>query len=199
MTYPQIINKLIKSFLILPGVGPRTAERYVFCLLKQKQEDIFLLAQLLIELKEQIKECKLCNCLAENEICTICLDKNRDKKILCIVSDARDMLTIESTRKHSGIYFNLGQTIEISKGINSNHLAIEKLLEYIKKTTPTEIILAFNPNIEGETTAMYIAKKLKTYNLKITKLARGLPMGSNLEYTDETTLNNAFKYRNIMN
>ncbi|MCX6799971.1 MAG: recombination mediator RecR, partial [Candidatus Falkowbacteria bacterium] len=192
--------KLIYFFSQLPGVGPRTAERYVFSLLNNKQDDLLQFAQALVELKEQVKNCSICNCITESDPCLICTGKNRDRNQLCIVSDSRDMLTIEATGRYPGLYFNLGGTINMIDGVNPETLASQQLLIYLKHNQNfKEVILAFDPTIEGETTAMYLAKLIKPVNLKITRLARGLPMGASLEYADEMTLNNAFKYRMEVN
>lgn len=196
MSYPNTIKKLAYFFSQLPGVGPRTSERYVFSLLSQKQEDLLAFAQALVELREQVKNCQFCNCITEADPCFVCSDKTRDRKTLCLISDSRDMLTIESTRKYRGLYFNLGGTISVVSGINPDSLATKKLYKYLSREKISEVILAFNPNIEGETTAMYLTKFLDRFNVGVTRLARGLPMGASLEYADEMTLNNAFKYRN---
>ncbi|MBL7058085.1 recombination protein RecR [Patescibacteria group bacterium] len=198
MEYPVAIKKLVYFFSQLPGVGPRTAERYVFSLLNKKQEIMLDFAQALVELNEHIKYCEICNCIADTETCYLCISKDRDRSLLCVISDSRDMLTIESTGRYKGLYFSLGGIIDTSRGINPDALASGKLVEYIKLGTIKEVILAFNSNMEGETTAMYVAKLINTYDVKVTRLARGLPMGASLDYADEMTLNNAFKYRNVV-
>lgn len=198
MHYPDTIKKLISFFATLPGVGPRTAERYVFSLLNSNDETVFAFAQALVELKERVRYCTKCNCISEQVICQICEAKSRDYLVLCVVSDSRDMLTIESTGRFSGLYYSLGGAISLALGVDPQSLLSQKLVERISKESIKEVILAFSPNIEGETTAMYIHNLLKPLNVKVTRLARGLPMGSNLEYADDMTISNAFKYRNSL-
>ena len=196
MRFPGSIQKLVDYFSKLPTVGPKTAERYVFYLLKQNPEELQRFAQAIAELKEKTTVCKTCFSVAESNPCIICTDNNRNKNILCIVSSTRDMLTIESTKKYNGLYHILGGQLNAIEGINPEQLNIRPLIEKIKNNNIQEIILALNPNIDGETTSMYLAKLLKPNNLKITRLAKGLPMGTDLEYADDMTLSNALKYRN---
>ena len=196
MRFPGSIQKLIDYFSKLPTVGPKTAERYVFYLLKQNPEELQRFAQAIAELKEKTTVCKTCFSVAESNPCIICTDNNRDKNILCIVSNTRDMLTIESTRKYNGLYHILGGQLNAIEGIKPEQLNIGSLVEKIRKNNIQEIILALNPNIDGETTSMYLAKILKPSNIKTTRLAKGLPMGTDLEYADDMTLSNALKYRN---
>lgn len=196
MNYPNSITTLIHLFQDLPGVGPRTAERYVFNLLSKTQEETLKLAQALVELKEQVKYCTECNCVTDQSVCIICSSKLRDRSLLCVISDTRDMLTIESAGLYNGLYFCIGGEISISKGINPSALASRHLISRMKGQSVRELIIALSPNIEGETTAMYVANLLKSHDVSITRLARGLPMGANIEYADDMTIRNAFKYRN---
>jgi len=198
--YPPSIKNLIETFSELPSVGPKTAERYVFYLLNQDSEKLQKFAQTIAELKEKTSICKICNCVnEEKEICYICTSQKRDTSLLCIVVNTRDMLTIEASNKYNGLYFCLGNKINTICGIGPDRLNINKLLSYPKIKEVKEIILALDPNIEGETTIMYLVKALKNFKIKITRLARGLPMGATLEYADEMTLNNALKYRSKIN
>lgn len=196
MEYPASIKNLIEHFRDLPTVGPKTAERYVFYLLKQNPEKLQKFAQDLAELKEKTTVCQTCFSYAEKNPCLICSDNKRDAGILCLVANTRDMLTLELTGKYKGAYHILGGVINTLEGINPEHLNINKLTDKIKQGAIKEVIIALNPNLEGETTSMYLAKLLKPYKIKITRLAKGLPMGADLEYTDELTLINALKYRN---
>jgi len=196
MKYPQSIQNLINEFTKFPTVGPKTAERFVFYLLKQNKENLEKLAQTIEKLKNNIKICQQCFAISENELCEICQNKERDQSIICIVSSTRDMLSIEATGKYKGYYHILGGVINIIQDIKPEQLTINKLLSRLQENKIKEIILALNPDIDGETTCMYLNKILKPYNLKITRLAKGLPMGADLEYTDELTLANALKYRN---
>jgi len=193
MKYPLSIQNLINHFSTLPTVGPKTAERYVFYLLKQSPEELQKFAQSLAELKEKTTVCRTCLSIAESNPCLICSDKKRNQSIICVVADTRDMLTIEATKQYNGIYHILGGAINVVEGIKPEQLNIKQLINRVKGVK--EIILAFNPDLEGETTSLYLAKLLKPYKIKVTRLAKGLPMGADLEYADEITLTNALKYR----
>ena len=196
MRYPASIQNLIDQFSKLPTVGPKTAERYVFYLLKQNPEWLQQFAQAIAEVKEKTTICRTCLAIAEVNPCQICSDQKRNHSVICLVADTRDMLAIESTKQYNGVYHILGGVINTIEGIKPDQLNIEALLNHLKKNGAKEIILAFNPDLEGETTSMYIAKLLKPHKIKITRLAKGLPMGADLEYADEITLSNALKYRN---
>lgn len=198
MRYPKSIQNLIDYFSKLPSVGPKTAERYVFYLLKAHPEWLQGFAQVIAELKEKTTVCKTCLAIAENNPCLICSDKKRNQALLCLVADTRDMLVIEETKQYNGLYFILGGVINTIEGVKPEQLNIKALENRLKSGDIKEIILAFNPDLEGETTAMYLAKLLKLYKIKITRLAKGLPMGADLEYADEITLTNALKYRSEM-
>jgi len=196
MLYPPSIQKLIELFSKLPTVGPKTAERYVFYLLKQPTENLQALAQSIAELKEKIIICKSCMAIAEKSPCEICLAAGRDHGIICITAGVRDMISIEATKQYNGRYFILGGTINAISGIGPEKLFINQLLHKLKTEKISEIIIALNPDIEGETTSMYLTKIIKPFNIKITRLARGLPVGADLEYADQNTLTNALRYRN---
>ena len=195
MRYPTSIQNLIDYFCKLPTVGPKTAERYVFYLLKQHPEWLQQFAQAIAEVKEKTTVCQTCFAIAESNPCRICSDAKRNHSVLCLVADTRDMLVIESTKQYNGVYYILGGVINTIEDIKPDQLNIKNLLNHIKQNSIKEVILAFNPNLEGETTAMYIAKLLKSCKIKVTRLAKGLPMGADLEYADEITLINALKYR----
>ncbi len=196
MRYPASIQNLIDHFSKLPTVGPKTAERYVFYLLKAHPEWLQGFAQAMAELKEKTTVCQTCWSIAETDPCSICSDQRRNRAAICLVADTRDLLAIESTKQYNGLYFILGGVINTIEGIKPEQLNIKRLLARLKTAPVKEIILAFNPDLEGETTSMYLAKQLKPYKIKITRLAKGLPMGADLEYADEITLSNALKYRN---
>jgi len=214
MRYPASIQNLIDHFSKLPTVGPKTAERYVFYLLRQHPEWLQEFAQAIAELKEKTTVCQSCLSIAESNPCQTCSDQKRNHSVICLVADTRDMLAIEATKQYNGLYFILGGVINTVEGIKPDQLNIKTLLNRLRQKASTgsaqapvkEIILAFNPDLEGETTAMYIAKLLKPHKInpnakfavgvKITRLAKGLPMGADLEYADEITLTNALKYRN---
>lgn len=196
MRYPASIQNLIDQFSKLPTVGPKTAERYVFYLLRQHPEWLQQFAQAIAEVKEKTTVCQTCLSIAESNPCQICSNQKRNHAVICLVADTRDMLTIESTKQYNGVYHILGGVINTIEGIKPDQLNIKTLLNHLKQTDAKEIILAFNPDLEGETTAIYIAKLLKSCKIKVTRLAKGLPMGADLEYADEVTLSNALKYRN---
>ena len=183
---------------MLPTVGPKTAERYIFYLLKQDPEMLQKFALALSELKEKTAICQNCLAIAESNPCPICADAKRNKTVICVVADSRDMMAIESTEKYNGLYHILGGTINAIEKISADKLNIKQLIDKIQKNQIKEVILALNPDMEGETTAMYLAKLInpsRQSGIKITRLAKGLPMGANLEYADEMTLANALKYR----
>ena len=196
--FPSSIQNLINHFSQLPTVGPKTAERYVFYLLKQSPEELQKFAQTIAELKEKTTVCQTCFAIAEANPCLICSDQKRNQAIICVVADTRDMLTIEATKQYNGLYHILGGTINAIESIKPEQLNIKQLIVRVKQHGIKEIILALNPDLEGETTAMYLAKLLKSLNIKITRLAKGLPMGADLEYADEITLTNALKYRIVL-
>lgn len=199
MKFPKSIQTLIDYFTKLPTVGPKTAERYIFYLLKQDPEELQKFAQAIAELKEKTIVCQSCLAVAETNPCSICRDKKRDQQTICLVANTRDMLTIENINAYSGLYHILGGNLNPLEGIKPENLFIKQLLNRLKKQKIKEIILAFNPDLEGETTAMYLVKILKPYKLKITRLAKGLPSGADLDYADEITLINALKYRILQN
>ena len=198
MEYPESIQKLIKFFTHLPGVGPKTAERYVFYLLNQSGDELQKFAQTIAELKEKIIICKICNRVSETNPCSICSNTKRNPFKICVVSNTRELITIESTKIFDGHYHVTGGLIDTIKKIGPEDLNIKNLLIKIGQKKINEVILALNPTLEGETTALYISKLIKKNfkDVKITRLAKGLPTGADLEYADEITLANAIKYRN---
>jgi len=202
MKYPKAIQVLIDQFSQLPSVGPKTAERYVFHLLKSNPEKIQLFAQHLFNLKKDLKICSQCLAISEKDPCLICADEHRLNSTLCIVASLQDMISLENTHQYQGKYFILGGLINTIENIRPEDLPLKKLTEKIalllKTQTDLEIILALSPTLEGETTALYLSKMLRNPQIKITRLARGLSSGANLEYVDEMTLSQALKYRNTI-
>ncbi len=196
MKYPQAIQNLIDELSKLPAVGPKTAERYVFSLLKRSNQELNSFAKSIAELKSNIIVCQECNAVSESNPCEICSDTKRSKEVICVVANTRDMIAIESTKQFNGQYHVLGGVLNTIEGITPEQLKIKSLEAKIKKNQVKEIILALNPNIEGETTSLFLTKIIKPYNIKISRLAKGLSTGSDLEYADEMTLSNALKYRN---
>ncbi len=196
--YPKTIQKLIEIFSNFPGVGPRTATRFVFYLVKEKKEKVEELSRLVLDLKNKIKFCQECFKPFEGngEICEICQDKARDRSLLCIVEKEVDLEAIEKTKKYNGVYFILGGPIKKVKKEELKKLRIEELEKRLKRDKEIkEVIIATNPTTEGEAVALFLERKLKDFGKKITKLGRGLPTGGELEYADEETLGAAFEGR----
>ena len=193
--YPKSITNLIAEFSKLPGIGPRTATRFVFSLLRCPDHDVELLGKAILDLKEETKICKNCFNISEKELCAFCSNQKRDRSIVCIVEEAINIPAIENTKRFNGLYHVLGGVIKPSEGISPDDLNIKELVDRIKGNRIKEVIIATNPNTEGETTALYLAKTLKPFNIKITRLARGLSTGSDLEYADEMTISSALAGR----
>jgi len=194
MRYPRALEELITKLSTLPGVGPKTAERYAFYLLKQTEEKLTSLATAISDLKNQTTRCHLCLAISEKDPCAICSDTTRDRTLLCLVEDSRDLMAIEATSQYRGGYFVLGGLINTIKEVRPDDLPITQLIKRLKQDAVTEMIVALNFTLEGETTALYLTRLLKQ-QIKITRLAKGLPAGSDLEYADELTLASAIKNR----
>jgi recombination protein RecR len=199
---PVPVTKLIDEFSRLPGVGPKTASRLTFYLLRNPAEHALSLAEALRELHEKVVFCSLCFNIAESDPCPVCSDEHRDSSIICVVEEPLDVLAIERTRDYHGLYHVLHGVIAPVEGIGPEDLKIAELVERVRtsETEMREIIIATNPNLEGEATAMYIARQFERQGeaIKITRLARGLPMGGDLEYADEITLSRALSGRSEM-
>jgi len=195
--YSKPIEQLIRAFSKLPSVGPRTAERYVFYLLKSGKKDVAELTNSLKTLIESIQSCEECWDFVDESPCTVCADKKRSKQTICVVKEPQDLQQIEKTGTYAGTYHVLRGTLKPSAPDTAKYLKIAELLERIKKEPTTEVILALSPDLPGEATMMYLEKVLKEANsdLNITRLARGLPMGSDIQYADEITLGSALKHR----
>lgn len=199
--HPKSIQKLINLFSKFPTVGPRTASRFVFYLIKLPEEKFNEFLSSLKDLKESIKTCSSCfnpfdasTDSGQENLCPICKNNSRNKELLCIVEKETDLVTIEKTKKYNGLYFILGGTINLKKKDKEN-IRIEQLKERVKNNGFKEIIIALNPTTEGEITRLLVERELKPFNIKITHLGRGLPMGSELEYADQETLSSAFESR----
>ena len=189
------LQRLILEFNKLPGVGQKSATRYAFHILNQSKEDVESFVEALLAVKENIKKCGVCGDYCESDTCDICSDHERDHRIVCVVEESKDIMILEKTTKFRGVYHVLDGRLDPLNGITPNELNIKSLLERIAKDDIEEIILATNPNIEGETTAMYLAKLMKNFGIKITKLASGIPIGSNLEFSDTATISRALDDR----
>jgi len=193
--FPSSIQNLISEFNKLPGIGPKTSERLVFSLLKRDPEELSGFARALEGMKNSTNFCGICGNISEKNPCAICSDPKRDKTTICVVAEIFDLMAIENTREYNGVYHVLGGYLNPLEGVAPEDIKIRELVERLKKNSTKEIILALNPDLEGESTVIYLGKLLKPTNIKITRLARGLPMGSNLEYADEVTLSNALNGR----
>ena len=191
--FPDSANRLIEEFSQLPGIGKKTAQRLAFHLLKSESKKAYRLADALKEIKIKVRSCTICDGITEENTCKICSDIRRDNSILCIVEDAPDIYAFEKTNSFRGKYHVLGGALSPLDGIGPDELNINKLLERIEPGM--EIVIATNPSVEGETTALYLAKILSDENVKVTRLARGIPVGGDLEYTDEATLIRAMEGR----
>ncbi|HBU28257.1 TPA: recombination protein RecR [Candidatus Uhrbacteria bacterium] len=193
--YPKPIQIVVDAFTYLPGVGPKTALRFVFYLLKQPKGTIESMIRALQELQSSIQSCAICKTYTTAEICETCLDPRRDKTVICVVSQPRDIGTIDAAG-FQGRYHVLGGTLSPIEGITPDTLEIASLIMRLAdEPAVTELVLAFNPDIEGESTIMYLSKILKEKQLRLTRLARGLPVGSDLEFADEVTLGDALRRR----
>jgi recombination protein RecR len=190
------VARLIDEFSRLPGIGPKTASRLVFYLLRAPEEQAESLADALRELRERITFCSICFNITESDPCGVCADEGRDRATICVVEEPLDVVAIERTRDYQGLYHVLHGTIAPVEGIGPDDLRIAQLLPRLDALLPVrEVIIATNPNMEGEATAMYIARQLEGRDIRVTRLARGLPVGGDLEYADEVTLSRALAGR----
>lgn len=197
MQFPPPITRLIQHFRSLPGVGPRTATRFVFALLNKSEDELRAFGHALVDFKQSIRTCQSCFNIALQNPCPICADQKRDQALLCIVARPQDIQALEETREYHGRYHVLGGTLNPIEGVTPEQLRLKELLSRLDQAQGTiqEIILALNPDLEGEATALYLAKLLKSRVSRVTRLARGLQQGADLEYADEVTLINALKGR----
>jgi len=180
----------------LPGVGPKTAERYAFSLLKRRPEEREALAQSILEVGGALTTCSVCGNYTEKDPCHICADSQRDRAVICVVATEQDLLAVERTSEFRGVYHVLGGVLSPADGITPTELNVRQLLGRLQHETPREIILAFDHTIEGESTMLYLTRAIKAFDIRITRLARGLPIGSEVGYADEITLTDALKGRN---
>jgi recombination protein RecR len=195
-TTPRAVTRLIEEFHRLPGVGPKTAQRLTFYLLRASKEQALSLAQALEQLKDHVVTCSICQNIAEENPCALCRDESRDRTIICVVEEPLDVLAIERTREYRGLYHVLHGAISPVDGIGPEDLRLRELMTRLQQNAGTkEIVLATNPNLEGEATAMYIERLIKPLGIRLTRLARGLPVGGDLEYADEVTLTRALEGR----
>ena len=189
------VARLIQEFHKLPGVGPKSAQRLTYYLLRAPQEEAQALAQAILEVKEKIAFCTICENVTDTDPCLICADSQRDRSIICVVEEPLDILALERSRSYHGLYHVLHGVISPMDGIGPDDLKVEELLGRLKGGGVSEVILATNPNLEGEATAMYLNRLLRPLGLRVTRLARGLPTGADLEYADDLTLARALEGR----
>lgn len=195
---PQPIARLIEALVRLPGIGPKTASRLAFYLLRAPTEEVMALAEALRTLKEQTRLCEVCFNITDESPCAICRDERRDHGLICVVEEPLDVLAIERTGEYPGVYHVLHGVISPMDGIGPEDLKIRELVERVRREAPREVILATNPSLEGENTAVYIHRLLLPLGVRVTRLARGLPVGGDLEYADEITLVRALQGRQEM-
>jgi recombination protein RecR len=196
--YEGVVQDLIDELGRLPGVGPKSAQRIAFHLLQVDPADVRRLVNALNEVSDKIRFCILCGNVSANELCRICADPRRDVSVLCVVEEPKDVVAIEKTREFRGRYHVLGGAISPIEGIGPDNLRVKELVTRLASTDVIEIILATDPNLEGEATATYLARLLKPMGLRVTRLASGLPVGGDLEYADELTLGRAFEGRRLL-
>ena len=193
--YQGSLQDLIDALGKLPGIGPKSAQRLAFYFLQTDPLSVENLARLLVEVKQKVKSCKTCGAVSETEICNLCNDSRRDQSSICVVEEAKDISSVEKTREFKGKYHVLGGVISPIDGIGPDQLRIKELIKRVNEENIQEVIIATNPNLEGEATAAYLVKVLEPSQILVTRLASGLPVGGELEYADEVTLGRAFKGR----
>lgn len=198
MTFPsKLIEDAVNEISKLPGIGKKSALRLVLHLLKQDTKSTLNLSDALVNLRTKINYCKSCHNISDDQLCSICTSHKREKSIVCVVEDTPDVMAIENTHQYNGLYHVIGGVISPLQGIGPSDLKIDSLIERIPGSGIKEVILALSPTMEGDTTAFYITKKLKEYDIKISTIARGIPVGGELEYTDEITLGRSILSRTI--
>ncbi|KUP03892.1 recombinase RecR [Bacillus coahuilensis p1.1.43] len=195
MHYPEPITKLIDSFMKLPGIGPKTAARLAFFVLNMKEDTVLEFAKALVNAKRNLGYCSVCGHITDQDPCYICQDDKRDASIICVVQDPKDVIAMEKMKEFRGKYHVLHGAISPMEGIGPEDINVPDLLKRLQNEEVQEVILATNPNIEGEATAMYISRLLKPAGIRITRIAHGLPVGGDLEYADEVTLSKALEGR----
>jgi recombination protein RecR len=193
--YEGIIQDLIDELGRLPGVGPKSAQRIAFHIIQSDRVDVTRLAEVLKTVKERVKFCTICGNISEEELCKICRDPRRDNTSICVVEESKDVIAIEKTREFKGKYHVIGGAISPIDGIGPENLRIRELMQRLAETEIAEVIIATDPNLEGEATATYLTRLIKPLGVKVSRLASGLPVGGDLEYADEVTLGRAFEGR----
>jgi recombination protein RecR len=197
--YEGVVQELIDELGRLPGVGPKSAQRIAFYLLQTDDDQAKKLAEVLLEVKERVRFCEVCGNVSEEEKCNICRDARRNQTLICVVEESKDVQAIERTREFRGLYHVLGGAISPIEGIGPDQLRIKELLGRLSNPDIKEVIIATDPNMEGEATATYLSRMLSSLEISVTRLASGLPVGGDLEYADEVTLGRAFAGRRAVN
>ncbi|MBI5412240.1 recombination protein RecR [Candidatus Peregrinibacteria bacterium] len=192
---PENIQRLVEALNRLPGIGPKTAERLAFYLLRKPEQDLAVLSDAILHLKDGLGYCSICCNLSAKNPCELCSNPERDRFVICIVEELLDLIAIEKTNEYKGVYHVLHGVISPMDGVGPDDLKIAELVERIKKIPPKEIIFALNHSIEGEATAAYLMRALKPLECRVTRIARGLPVGGNLEYADSQTIRRALEGR----
>jgi recombination protein RecR len=196
--YEGIVQELIDELGRLPGIGPKSAQRIAFHILQTESFDVTHLAEVLMEVRDKVRFCDICGNVTEEATCSICRDPRRSPATICVVEEAKDVVAIERTREFRGLYHVLGGAISPIDGIGPDNLRIRQLLQRLADGSVTEVIIATDPNLEGEATATYLSRLLQHLELRVTRLASGLPVGGDLEYADEVTLGRAFEGRRLV-
>lgn len=193
--FAEPLARLVEEFRRLPGIGQKSAQRIAFHLLRASKEDAFRLARAVVDVKEKLSLCMVCNNVSDGELCPFCVNPNRDASVICVVEEPPNILPIESTRAFHGLYHVLHGSISPLRGIGPEQLKIKSLLERLQSGDAQEIILATNPTVEGEATAAYLSRLLKPLGLRVTRIAMGIPVGSDLEYADEVSMSKSMENR----
>jgi recombination protein RecR len=191
----ESIEQLAEQFAQLPGIGRKTAHRLALYVVKMQREEVVTLAKALVNVKDKVRYCSVCSNITEDDPCPICANTKRDRSVVCVVEEPTDVLALERTNEFKGLYHVLGGALSPLDGIGPEDLRIKELLRRLEGATVEEIILALNPDVEGEATTLYISKLLKPLGMKVTRIARGLPVGTDLEFADEATLGRALEGR----
>ena len=198
MHYAKPLAKLVAEFEKLPGIGPKSAQRLAFHVLRISEDEANALAEAVVAVKQQIKACPVCYNFTDQERCEVCSDAKRDQSILCVVSEPRDVVAMEKTNEFRGLYHVLGGVISPMDGVGPDMLKIRELVNRVEQGEIKEVVLATNPTIEGDTTAMYVAGLLKPFGAKVTRIAHGMPVGGDMDYADQATLIQALQWRREM-
>lgn len=195
MQYPEPIAKLMESFMRLPGIGPKTAVRLAFFVIDMKEENVLEFAKALVNAKRNLMYCSICQNITDVDPCHICSDTRRDRSMICVVEEAKDVIAMEKMKEYRGLYHVLQGAISPMEGVGPEDIKIAELIKRLQDEEVKEVIVATNPTIEGEATAMYLSRLIKPTGIKVTRIAHGLPVGGDLQYVDEVTLSKAIEGR----